>query len=177
MTYTEPGTIGAKRQSYRTPNPRTMLLQMMEQNRGKSESALLDLFMEQVKEDDDCLGVIIEYWFTNNYRSLRQQQRSPVERQRVQQQTVAMTEAVTQRIKQRIRQEAEIMLLDMILPNGKPLRECTGRECARLGPKIGGWLTSVAKAVKPDQVVGESLSERDVQRLYSKATRAKPPAK
>ena len=50
----------------------------------------------------------------------------------------------------------------MIMPNGKPLRECTGKDCA----KAGGWLSKLAKKVKPNQKVGDVLSEAQVKRLF-----------
>lgn len=63
-------------------------------------------------------------------------------------------------------QVRQVVLLDLAMPNGKPLRECTGSECKKLGPKMGAWLTKIGEAVKPRQIVGDALSEEEVRNLY-----------
>ena len=62
----------------------------------------------------------------------------------------------------------QLKLLDLMLPNGKTLRDCTGRECREMGEKVGDWLLKVSSRVKPDQLVGDALQEADVRRLYGK---------
>ena len=54
-------------------------------------------------------------------------------------------------------------LLSMVMPNGKELRDCTGRDCKRMG----GWFARIAKRVKPTQKVGNALSEEQIQDLMS----------
>ncbi len=51
--------------------------------------------------------------------------------------------------------------LTMVMPNGKELRDCTGRDCSRMG----GWFTRIAEHVKPSQKVGNALTEEQVQKL------------
>ena len=53
-------------------------------------------------------------------------------------------------------------LLDFVMPNGKPLRSSTGKECA----DAGGWFAKIAKAVKPNQKVGAVLDEAQVRKLF-----------
>lgn len=53
------------------------------------------------------------------------------------------------------------VLMDLELPNGKPLRLATGAECA----KAGGFYSEVAKHLKPTQVVDKHLTEADLQNL------------
>lgn len=57
-----------------------------------------------------------------------------------------------------------IILLDLVLPNGKALRDATGAECA----KAGGFFEAVAKAIKPTQVVDRHLSEADLQNIRAR---------
>lgn len=58
----------------------------------------------------------------------------------------------------------DVILLDLILPNGKALRDATGAECA----KAGGFFADVAKAIKPSQVVDRHLSEGDLQNIRAR---------
>jgi len=68
-------------------------------------------------------------------------------------------------------------LLDTIMPNGKPLRDCTGADCTRFGKtdiQRGQWLLRLGDEVGPRQRVGEALSEKQVSAL--KRTTAKEAA-
>jgi hypothetical protein len=63
-------------------------------------------------------------------------------------------------------------LLDLLMPNGKPLRDCTGGECERYGKadeQRGLWLQRVAAKVGPDKHVGEVLDERQLKALMRPA--------
>jgi hypothetical protein len=53
-------------------------------------------------------------------------------------------------------------LLNWMMPNGKKLGDCTGRECR----KAGGWLTRVAAKVPPRKLVRDVLSDAQLQKLY-----------
>lgn len=57
-----------------------------------------------------------------------------------------------------------IILLDMVLPNGKALRDATGAECA----KAGGFYAEVSKRIRPTQVVDRHLSEGDLQNIRAR---------
>jgi hypothetical protein len=52
-------------------------------------------------------------------------------------------------------------LLDTPMVNGKKLRHCTGAECLI----IGGWYGKIGETVKAKQLVGDVLTEEDLQRL------------
>lgn len=57
-----------------------------------------------------------------------------------------------------------VVLLDLLLPDGKALRDATGAECA----KAGGFFADVAKALKPSQVVDRHLSEGGLQNIKAR---------
>jgi hypothetical protein len=76
---------------------------------------------------------------------------------------------VKAKVRARIVEKAKMILLDLMLPNGKPLRECTGADCAKLGPAMGAWLSRIAGEVKPRQKVGDILSEESVRELFVNA--------
>lgn len=80
---------------------------------------------------------------------------------RSREETIARTEAVLQDLKAKLR---DIILLDLVLPNGKALRDATGAECA----KAGGFFEAVSKSIKPTQVVDRHLTERDLQNIRAR---------
>jgi hypothetical protein len=167
MTDTYHGTIGAKRQSWREANPRALLEALVAEHPDLSHSRLLKLFRERLQEPDgeDYIDVIVEYWFTNNIRSIRpamsDEQRA--ERKNARKRTVA---ALATKVKAKIEARAKIVLLDMLMPNGKPLRDCSKADCKL----SGGWLTRLADRMRPNELVGDRTSEEELQKLYS-ATR------
>ena len=155
MTSLDGGIYGAKIQSWRRANPRNLLMRIITQNPGVPESELADAFWAEVQTDEECLKVItIDYWFPNNYRSLLTSNKRP-------RATTGQASKIRSQIKAGIRKEAKRMLLDFIMPNGKMLRNCTGRDCA----KFGGWMGKIASKIKPGEVVGEKLSEDQVRKL------------
>lgn len=80
---------------------------------------------------------------------------------RTKEEAAARTAAVFEEMKAKVR---GVILLDLVLPNGKALRDATGSECA----KAGGFFTEVAKALKPTQVVDKHLSEADLQNIRAR---------
>jgi hypothetical protein len=117
---------------------------------------LLRKFVEKLADDDDHLAVVIEYWFTNNLRSLRAKPK-PID-------SAATIAGFKAKLDGKIAQKAREILLDLIMPNGAPLRDCTGKDCS----DFGGWFKKIADMVKPRQRVGSILSEDQVRALYGK---------
>jgi hypothetical protein len=72
------------------------------------------------------------------------------------------------RVTEHVREQAEKMLLDLLMPNGKALRDCTGAECDRFGKadeQRGRWLQRVAAEVGPTRRVGDVLGEKQLKTL------------
>lgn len=158
MTQLDTGTYGAKVQSWRRANPRDLLKRLIDESPKAGKESLFKTFRDQLRGTDgeEFLDSVIEYWFANNYHSLTERTAPDRAAKR------ATVDEIKGKVKARIQQEAKIILLDMVLPNGKPLRDCTGKECA----KAGGWLTKVAGKVKPNELVGAVLSEAQVRKLH-----------
>jgi len=182
MTFTDAGVRGATGQSWRGANPRDLLKRVIDDNPGSDRVALFKLFVEQLKDDDgDYMETIIEYWFANNYHSLiaarassaaadvglaesgRRSSSSATAAERA-----AWVAGTTERLREKIAEEATIALLDMTMPNGKHLAECTGEECGFLGRRLGNWLRKVARRLKPHETVGDVLTEADLRALYDR---------
>ena len=158
----ETGVYGAKVQSWKRANPRDLLKRVLDDNPGISLDEAKRIMRDQLKEQDkeDYLDAVIDYWTDNNYRALV----NPAARQEQRVRTRAVTrervEEIKGRVVERIKEKAREMLLDMTMPNGKPLRDCTGKYCS----KLGGWLSRVGDKAGARKV-GDVLSEAELRKL------------
>ena len=169
MNVLDVGTYGAKRQSWRSASPRDLLKRLIEEHPRYSESRLLERFEEMVKEDGtgEYLSAIVEYWFANNYRSLTLNAATPEQRAAARQNISDAVAVIKKKVQRKIQEKATAILLDMVMPNGKQLRACTGQECAAFSKTVSPFLARIAAAVKPMDVVGEVLSEAHVRDMYA----------
>jgi hypothetical protein len=160
MTSLDLGVIGAKRQSWKT-NPQELLRRIMEQNPTASRSDIFNEFKTALDKRPACLEGVIEYWFSNYFRRLDGV--NPKERDRLRDKE---KDRLGSALDGKLKEYAGIVLLEMLMPNGKKLRDCTGAECKELSSKIGAWLLRVSKQVKPDALVGDVLTEKQVRTLF-----------
>jgi len=174
MTFIDTGVRGATGQSWRGANPRDLLRRVIDDNPGSDRVSLFRLFVDKLKEEDDGdhMETIIEYWFANNYHSLIAARSGAAANQSGRAAATAERDrwvaGTTEKLRERIAEEASIVLLDMLMPNGKHLAECTGEECAALASQLGNWLRKVARRVKPEETVGATLTEADLRKLYDR---------
>lgn len=64
------------------------------------------------------------------------------------------------------------LLLDVMMPNGKLLRRCTGHDCGYLKHNPSGvskLCASLEKQLEPDELVGSKFSEPDVRAMWNEA--------
>lgn len=158
MTHVDVGVTGAKRQSFDRTNPRDLLIRVIEENPGAGEAGWLRLFNDAVDNHEDSGAydkVMRGYWFANNVRSLSPVRKLSPQKRRAR--AMARTTAVAA-IKERIIS----ISLDFIMPNGKALRDNTGKDCAQ----VGGLCAKLVKRVKPNEKVGSVLSEAQLQKLF-----------
>lgn len=147
MTHIDLGATGAKVQSWAKHNARELLAKIFRENQDADEEKIYHLFL------DECAPYfheIVRYWVTNNLRALKPKQK-----------LADSAEAVAA-----AKETIKLRMLDCFLPNGKALRDCTGKECAELSSKVGAWLGKIAKAVGPTKRVGDVLSEEQASALW-----------
>jgi hypothetical protein len=153
-TGADTGKLGATRISWEHESARNLLLQIMEEFPDADDKTLARHLRERAPAED-CDWPVYLYFVTNHARALRRG-RSTRRRRR----------SATSRAKAKAKVRAA--LLDLFMPNGKPLRDCTGSECERYGKddeRRGLWLQRVADKVGPDKHVGEVLDERQLKAL------------
>jgi hypothetical protein len=125
MTLITSGELGATRQTWRAKSVRDLLVEIVTTKPQASDQKLLKAFIAHLREDDDYFLAAAEYAFDNALRALRREQLRPAAAVRRAEQVVARTKLVAT-IKAKI-------LLNLRMPNGKPLRHCTGAECEHFG--------------------------------------------
>jgi hypothetical protein len=148
------GTYGATTISWKTPAARNLLLQLIEESPDANNTALARLLQERA--DEEVTEIVFLYFVHNHVEALKRGRRLTRKRRR---RAISPAKA---------KAKVRAALLDLVMPNGKPLRDCTGQECERYGradEQRGRWLQRVAAKVGPDKHVGEVLDERQLKAL------------
>jgi hypothetical protein len=158
------GTYAAKRATWRKINPREHLNKIVEDNPTGPETRWRELFHEFLETEPDASGAVVEYWLDNNIRSLlgKEASRKRTKRKTDESETRTEAENLRRKIRDKVAREAQIIVLDLLMPNGKPLGQCTGADCGR----FGGWLSALAKTVPPRKKVADVLSEGEARKLW-----------
>jgi hypothetical protein len=171
---------GATRQTRRSPSTRAVLKALMDAvsdpHSLENRNSIWKRFLAFVRSKDgqQHIDVIAEYWFTNQYRQMLVDYPEPIEQITKRQETERAVQAAAEQTRERlqksvdeaIERRARTVLLDWILPNGKALRDCSGRECKEMSGRVGKWLGQIARRVKPREIVGDVLQEADVRKLF-----------
>lgn len=138
-------------------NPRDLVIELIESMQGEQRDKMFEEFRRRISENDRYQRAVDWYFFVNMHDYLttsRNKHQTPQQRAHAKQ---AADECVTD-LKRKI---VDIVLLDIILPSGKRLRDSTFAECGR----AGGWFTKLAKMGKPAQVVGKVLTEAKLKAI------------
>lgn len=172
MTHVDTGVYGAKVQSWAAKNPRDILRRLIEENPEADKDTLFELFDEEIEgsEAEEYRKVVHEYWFANNYHSLVQ----PIDRKKIMalknvEERIAKIEVKKKKLQSALKKEAQILLLDMTMPNGKLFGDCVGSECTALSNKMGDFLAHVAAKLKPDEKVRDVMDENQLRELYERS--------
>jgi hypothetical protein len=167
MTHVEPGVLGAYRASWRKANPRELIMRIMKENPSADEITLRKLFWREVKNDEDHQRALSEYFLDHVFKSLHDSESRKRSSEQAKEAASAARERahnVKRQLKARVQEEAKLILLDLLMPNGKTLRNCTGADCE----SFGGWFARLAKHVPAKELVGDVLNERDVRKLWQR---------
>jgi hypothetical protein len=74
-------------------------------------------------------------------------------------------ESLRRGFEDRIETEVTIRLLEYVTPYGKPLAECTGAECKRLGRRFGSFFGELGDRLTPGETVGAHFPEAALQAI------------
>src|SRR6266567_6445738 len=149
-----PGIRGSTRATWSDQSARDLLRRLIEQNPRAGKDRLEKLFHEAARDNDKVLDSILLKVFTDEYRSWQ------VYRARVEPADIArVTREAAERVAYtaKLGTVAQLALLQLTMPNGKLMRNCTGTDMktfggayARIGRKCGM------------KTVGQVLNEAEV---------------
>lgn len=184
MSTQEYGAVTGETRSARgKPSLFEMLRSLIKRNKKTSKDGIFELFTAEVEAEigdlphDSYAMVMTKYWFTRNYDKalpIKTQNRAKEkERQTRQTERATRLAAATAMHAATVQQQARVMLLDIVMRNGKKLRDCRGTECLKMGKEHtdqGNWLIAIGKEAGKD-LVGAVLSEAQVAKLKAEAAR------
>jgi hypothetical protein len=165
MSSLDIGMSSAKRATWRDTDTRPLLRQIVEQNPKADDLEVLNLFWQEVKDDKARLFSIVRRMVDLDLIALRRKprrRRSPSSPPPLAAASRQQTERMKEKLQARIDREVKSALLALVMPNNKPLAECTGAECKT----FGGWFSALAEKVPAKATVAETLSEKQVYRLW-----------
>ncbi len=114
-------------------------------------------FYERLRDDEDYVKAALIHLGYSTFYNIRRN--SPAAQKKATKRAAQIRQTAT-KLAGAIR---SAILLETVMPNGKPLAECTGKECA----KFGGWLSKIAAKIRPADKVGAVLSEVQVRKLFA----------
>jgi hypothetical protein len=154
-----PGVRGHTRSTWRdVTHLRGMLLMLIAEHPDASRDELEGFYLAKAEMVPALVEEALRRAFDNDLAQIDKAPRPRKPPQPVSEDAIA--EAV-EKIK-------TIVLLDLVQPNGKKLRDCTGAEVRELAAQMPSWLKAIAAKVKPGEIVGQVLSEADLRKMWDK---------
>lgn len=158
----EVGTLAATRQTWKRNTVRELVAEVIEEHPKGNERQWRKAFRDAVQNDDEYFTAVCDYAFdAAMVARQRQSERQPPSAQQ-------KAEAAQQRANEAAEHaklvgsiREQIILLNLEMPNGKRMRNCTGDEMAR----FGAGYTKIARKVGKTKRVGEVLNEAEVRKL------------
>lgn len=134
-------------------NPRDLVIEVLRANPGDEVKSQFEQFRTLLEDSGDAYQRAVDWYFFVNMRdylvSNRSRRPDPVE--------IASVKIKQREVIEQIK--AQIVMLDLTMPNGKAMRDCTGADMA----KFGNRYAKIAARVGKSGVVGEVLNEEQVR--------------
>ena len=142
-----------------------------------SEASAKQQMWEQVKDSQGIFRLLYDNWFNANWFRYEPEVKEIItevpgkppligksvtvirKRQGATRETTFKRKVVAKKL---IMEKSGVILMNLPMPNGKLLRDCTFAESS----KFGGWFVTIAKYGKPTEKIGKKLTETDLQNLY-----------
>lgn len=158
MLNVDVGIQGAKAIANSPMKTRAIVKRLMEENPNTTKDAIVGLYIEEMMVDK-AKGISEEvrehwrnmavYFASNSYQYLLPRPQRDYK-------------AENERLKRKLREGTMQVLLDLMLPNGKPLAYATKKDLK----KAGGWYLSIAERLGPGQKVGDVLTEKELRDIF-----------
>lgn len=158
MTMIDNGVQGAKRQAIKNDPMLQIIIRVAEKypddHLATKHAREFQQIIESHKDSIDLLNQVFEYYWVNNAKRVVKKPMTRAEKAAKSAQIKARLERKRFEVELGVQAEAQKMFLDMAMPNGKALRDCTGRELKEMEPKISKTLKFLVRTIKPTQSVG-----------------------
>jgi hypothetical protein len=158
-----PGVRGHTRSTWRDETHlRGVLLRLITEHPDASREELEELYLAKTEMVPALVEEALRRAFDND---MDQIQKPPRRRPRP---SAADVEAAKAAVHETVERIKEVVLLDLVQPNGKKLRDCTGADVRAFEAQMPSWFKAIAAKVKPEEIVGEVLSEAEVRKAAPK---------
>jgi hypothetical protein len=138
-------------------NPQELLLRIVEQyGDDAKKDFLFEKWRKAIRKNDAYQRVVDMYFFINIYNRNFARRRKPPKGPL----TEMQKEAIAAQVRRRV---ARIGLMYLALPSGKLLKESSFQECRN----AGGIFAAIGKLGTSNQIVGEVLTEKQLQDLIN----------
>lgn len=141
-------------------NPRDLVVDLVKKNPKQHRKDMFENFRAMLQDNDDYQRAVDFYFFVNMYdqivRVRDSHHRAPA--------IASMAAKEQEEIRKAVDIiKGQIVLLDLTMPNGKPMKACTGAEMA----KFGNRYQKIADQVGKNKFVGSVLSEDQVKKILA----------
>jgi hypothetical protein len=162
MAYTEGVQTGAAAIRRSSPvSPLEVLARMRETDQTGSYERLFKKWCDRIEGRPEYLDAVMQYAFRNYWTALDKSDNAAkydVDKRR------RDKERLTEEIEELATEVSNIVLMNLLLPSGKMLKDSTFAECA----KAGGFFSKIAKMGKPNAIVGKTTDEAALRKLWLK---------
>lgn len=136
-------------------HPLDFVRDVVKKNPGRSRTEQFEKFRSLLETNSDTYQRAVDwYFFVNMHASLNTKiarPQDPVQRAQVRERGNELVASI----------KAQLIILDLVMPNGKTMRDCTGTEMAKFGNRYHRIAERVGKA----KTVGSILNEDQVQEI------------
>jgi hypothetical protein len=152
-----PGVRGHTRSTWRDETHlRGVLLRLLTENPDAPRDEIEAMYLAKCEMVPALIEEALRRAFDNDWNGLQKPKRRPRPTPEEIEEAKAKVKATAEAIK-------AIVLLDLVQPNGKKLRDCTGADVRQFATKMPSWFKAIAAKVKPDEIVGAILTETDIR--------------
>jgi hypothetical protein len=137
----------------RPQNARGLVAQIIEKWPTLSTLAQEEKFCDAARRDEDFVDEVLRTYWRQNSALLTKRPATAAERSERNARIVEVAKTMR-----------NIILLDLMLPSGKLVRNSTGAECT----KAGGFFAEIGKRIGSRKIVGNVLSEADLQAIWKR---------
>lgn len=153
QTYKQTGAATNRRRAKR--DPLVLMVELCDDNPQLSKESIIKKWKQKCRADTAYDDAVYDYAGANMWSQLARN-RPIAQPIRTREQYESQRAEAAAFVKSKADQ---LTLMDLVLPNGKKIRHCTFAEVG----KYGGWLKLLATKGKPSEIVGDKLTESDLQ--------------